>query len=150
MAESRARRRLMVAAIPIACLALLAFAAVVVRANGEDSRQPNERLASLRAAMTPEPPPPEGAQLLSRQESPGDGGSDGPTIEWQYAYSGTAADFAAHYRTVLIPKGWRETVPGNMPGQLTNFERSTGQGRVVIILFAPVTSLPNFEVLALG
>jgi hypothetical protein len=73
----------------------------------------------------------------------------GPAIEWQYKYDGTAAEFPAHYTSVLVARGWQEAPAGNTPGQLANFERSIEAGRVVLIVFGPSTT-PNFEVLALG
>ena len=67
----------------------------------------------------------------------------------QYKYDGTAAEFAAHYRSVLVPRGWLEAPAGNTPGQLANFERSIEDARVVLVVFGPSTT-PNFEVLVLG
>lgn len=76
--------------------------------------------------------------------------SDGPTIEWEYSYGGTPADFAAHYRRVLTEAGWQEGPRGNSPDQIAGFSAARGAEHPVdLVLFGPGT-VPNYRLLALG
>ena len=147
---SSARQGLLTAAVLVGvCVVLVAATAVFLLRAGDDGDAPTERLAALRAAMTPEPPPPAGAVLVKRQEASGSRASDSPAIEWEYTYGGTPAQFAAHYRRVLAESGWQEQPSGNSPDQLASFSTTPDLDRVNLILLGPGTT-PNFRVLALG
>lgn len=105
--------------------------------DSHDGFQPQQRLASLKGALGPDLPPPEGAAFVSRTENAGDNVSDGPSVEWQYRFDGPQAAFVDHYRVELAERGWTEERPGNAPGQLINFGKTFEGAHHVIAIFAP-------------
>jgi hypothetical protein len=96
--------------------ALVVIAVVIpVLFNRMDSGSISDRdeaaatqLQSFKETLGREPSAPSGAVLVSRQETSGDGVSDGPHLTWHYQFEGAREEFADHLRATLVGDGWRE------------------------------------------
>lgn len=115
--------------------------------HSPDGLQPGQRLASLKGALGPDLPGPQGAALVSRTESAGNNLSDGPSVEWQYRFDGPQAAFVDLYRVALAERGWIEERPGNAAGELINFGKTFQGVHHGIAIFAPGDN-PNFRLMA--
>jgi hypothetical protein len=102
-----------------------------------DQQRLEDRLTSLKVAIGADPAAPPTAVLVSRNEYRGDLISDGPGVAWEYRFDGSGKQFAEHYRRTLSSQGWTEVPSGNLPGQLANFEKTSGGRRVVISIYSP-------------
>lgn len=153
MLERRAPTRAIVAWIAAVVTAVVLFVGAIVLFGDpgelgiDDGLEPADRLALLQEAVGDEPEPPAGARSLERTGYPGDDISDGPSVEWEYRYTGTPDQFAEHYRRTLPQHGWVEEPPGNMPGQITNFRRERDGEGVLLVIWGPGLT-PNFGVSA--
>jgi len=90
-------------------------------------------LATLTANLGTLPQPPTGATLTGNANYNSE--EHGPTVEACYRYTGAAASFVSHYRSVLPAAGWSEAQPGNIPGQLANFEKTVNGERLLLVVF---------------